>query len=69
MQRPAENALESGREGNGLDVVGQAMGWKAGSCLHVQISDLFSMGKCDKAMLDFLATTEVGKFPPGRVEE
>jgi hypothetical protein len=34
----------------------------------MQISELFSMEKCDKAVLDFLATTEVGKFPP-RVEE
>jgi hypothetical protein len=49
--------------------VGKATGWRAGRCRHVQISELFSMEKCDKAVLDFLATTEVGKFPPRRVEE
>ena len=49
--------------------VGKATGWRAGRCRHVQISELFSMEKCDKAVLDFLATTEVGKFPPRQVEE
>jgi len=44
--------------------VGKATGWRAGRCRHVQISEMFSMKKCDKAVLDFLATTEVGKFPP-----
>jgi len=31
----------------------------------VQISELFSMEICDKAVMDFLAATDVGKFPPG----
>jgi hypothetical protein len=30
----------------------------------VQISELFSMEKCDQAVMDFLAATDVGKFPP-----
>jgi hypothetical protein len=35
----------------------------------VQISELFSMEKCDKAVMDFLAATDIGMFPPGRMEE
>jgi len=31
---------------------------------HVQVPALLSMEKCDKAVMDFLATTDVGKFPP-----
>jgi len=27
------------------------------------------MEKCEKAVMDFLAATDVGKFPPGRMEE
>jgi hypothetical protein len=30
----------------------------------VQVSELLSMEKCDKAVMDFLAATDVGKFPP-----
>jgi len=44
--------------------VGKAKGWKAGRCRHVQVSELFSMEECDQAVVDFLAATEVGKFPP-----
>ena len=44
--------------------VGKARGWKAGRCRHVQISELFSVEECDQAVMDLLATTEVGKFPP-----
>jgi len=44
--------------------VGKATGWKAGRCRHVQISELFSVEECDQAVMDFLAATEVGKFPP-----
>jgi hypothetical protein len=40
------------------------MGWTAGRCIHVQISGLFSMEKCDQAVMYCLATTDVGKFPP-----
>jgi hypothetical protein len=29
----------------------------------------FRMEKCDKAVMDFLAATDVGKFPLKRVEE
>jgi len=49
--------------------VGKATGWRAGRCRHLQVSELLSMEKCDKAVMDFLAATEVGKFPPKRVEE
>jgi len=45
-------------------VVGKAMGWKAGRCRHVQVSELFCMRECDQAVMDFLAATEVRKFPP-----
>jgi len=44
--------------------VGMAMGWKAGRRRHVQISELFSMERCDQAVMDFLAATDIGKFPP-----
>jgi len=44
--------------------VGKATGWKAGRCRHVQVSELFSRDECDQAVVDFLAATEVGKFPP-----
>jgi hypothetical protein len=42
---------------------GPEIGWKAGRCRHVQISELFSLEMRDQAVLDFLAATEVGKFP------
>ena len=35
----------------------------------MQISELFSMEKCDQAVMDFLAATDVGKFPPKLAEE
>jgi len=44
--------------------VGKAMGWRAGRCRHVQISEFISIEECDQAVMDFLAATEVGKFPP-----
>jgi hypothetical protein len=44
--------------------VRKATGWRAGRCRHVQISELFSIEECDQAVMDFLAATEVGKFPP-----
>jgi len=40
-----------------------------GRCRQVQVSELFSMEKCDKAVMDFLAATDIGKFTPNRVEE
>jgi hypothetical protein len=45
------------------------MGWKAGRYRHVQVSELFSLEKCNQAVIDFLAATDVGKFSPKRVEE
>jgi hypothetical protein len=44
--------------------MGKATGWRAGRCQHVQVSELLSMEKCDKAVMDFLAATNVEKFPP-----
>jgi hypothetical protein len=44
--------------------VGKVTGWKAGRCRHVQVSELFSRDECDQAVMDFLAATEVRKFPP-----
>jgi hypothetical protein len=44
--------------------VGKATGWKAGRCRQAQVSELFSMEISDKAVVDFLAATDVGKFPP-----
>jgi hypothetical protein len=35
----------------------------------VQIFELLSMAKCDKAVMDFLIATDIGKFPPKCVEE
>ena len=40
-----------------------------GRCQHVQISELFSMEKCDQAVMYFLAATDVAKFPPKQAEE
>jgi len=42
--------------------VGRETGWKAGRCRHVQISELFSLERCDQEVMDFLAATGVGKF-------
>jgi len=36
---------------------------------HVQISVLFFMEKCDQAVMDSLAATDVGQFPPKLAEE
>jgi len=44
--------------------VGKATGWKAARCRHLQISELLSVEECDQAVMDVLAATEVGKFPP-----
>jgi len=49
--------------------MGQTTGWSAGRCRHVQVSELLSMGKCDNAVMEFLAATDVRKFPPKRVDE
>jgi len=44
--------------------VEKATGWKAGRCQHVQISEMFSRVGCVQVVMDLLAATEVGKFPP-----
>ena len=43
--------------------MGRATGWRAGRCRHVQVSQLLSVQKCDKAVMDFLAATDIGRFP------
>jgi hypothetical protein len=35
----------------------------------VQISELFSMEKCDQAVMDFLAATDIEKLPPKQAKE
>ena len=44
--------------------VGKATGWRAGRCRHVKVSELLSIEKCDQVVMDFLAATDVRKFPP-----
>jgi len=44
--------------------VGKATGWRAGRCRRVKVSELLSIEKCDQAVMDFLAATDVGKCPP-----
>jgi len=40
-----------------------------GRCRHVQMFELFSMEICDLVVMDFLAATDVGNFPPRQAEE
>jgi len=42
----------------------KATGSNAVRCRHVQIFELFTIEQCDQVVIDFLAATEVGKFPP-----
>jgi len=44
--------------------VGHTTGWKAARCRQVQMSERFTIEACDQAVMDCLAATEVGKFPP-----
>ena len=39
--------------------VGQATGWNAGRCQHMQISELFTIEECDPAVTDILVACEV----------
>ena len=55
VKRSPERTVEGG---------GKVTGWKAGRCRHVQISEMFSIVECDRAVMDFLVATEVRKFPP-----
>jgi hypothetical protein len=43
---------------------GNVTGWKAGRCRHPQVSEPFSMEECHQVVMDLLAATEVGMFPP-----
>jgi hypothetical protein len=49
--------------------VGKATGWRAGGCQHMQVSELLSMEMCNNAVMDFLISTDIGKFPPKFTEE
>jgi len=60
MERPAKMLWKE---------VGKATGWKAARFRHVQVSELFPMEKCSQVVMDFLVATDVGKFPPKRLEE
>jgi hypothetical protein len=40
------------------------MGWKVSRFQNIQISKLYSMETCDQAVMDFLAATDIGEFPP-----
>ena len=40
------------------------MGWKVTRFQNIQISKLYSMEACYEAMMDFLAATVIGEFPP-----
>jgi hypothetical protein len=44
--------------------VGKAMGWRGGICRHVKVSELLSIEKCYRAVMDILAATGVRRFPP-----
>jgi hypothetical protein len=44
--------------------VGKATRWRAGRCRQVKVSEQLSIEKCDQAVMDFMAATGVGKFPP-----
>jgi hypothetical protein len=44
--------------------LGKATGWKVSRCRHVQISGLFTLEGCEQGVMDFLAATEIWKFPP-----
>jgi len=48
--------------------VGKATGWRGGRCQQVQVSELLSMEKCNKTVMDFLTATDIGMFPPKSVE-
>jgi len=43
--------------------VGRKTEYKSGRCRYVQTLILFSLEMCDQTVMDFLAVTEVGKFP------
>jgi hypothetical protein len=45
---------------------GKATGWTASRCRHVKVSEQLTIVKCDQVVMDFLATTGVGQFPPKR---
>ena len=49
--------------------MGKATRWKVGIYWRAQISELFSMEKCDQEAIDLLAATAIGRFPQQLVEE
>jgi len=44
--------------------MGKATGWRGGRCQHVQISELVCMEKCNHALIEFLAATDIRMFLP-----
>jgi hypothetical protein len=66
---PFRHRRQRKNEQQGLwKAAGRAMGLKVGRCWHVQISELFSLEKCDQAVMDFLTATDEGSFLPGLTE-
>jgi hypothetical protein len=55
VEIPATGAMEGG---------GKATGCNVGRCRHMHITELYYVEECDQAVMEFLAATEVGKFPP-----
>jgi len=45
--------------------VWKATCWKAGQCQRTEVLQQFSTEICDKAVMDFLAVTDLGQFLPG----
>jgi hypothetical protein len=45
------------------------MGSKADRWQHMQVSELFSMEKCNQTVMDFLAATGIVKFLSKEVKE
>jgi hypothetical protein len=60
VEKPIESSLESRWRNKGL---------KAGRCQYIQASEEFSMGRWDIAIMEFPVATDVGKFPPKRLEQ
>lgn len=45
-------------------MVGESTRWKASRWRHLQVSELLCMEEYKQVVMDFLASTEVGRFPP-----
>jgi len=49
--------------------VGQATGWKAGRCRHVNVSELFSVEACDQVVMVSMGATDMGTYAVKQLEE